>query len=141
MGLYSATINEKGKTVLSSGQILNNVHQDGDCLGDHCPLHNPSEHSYRDLPLGFNGIFMYRETKNGDIVVDPDDYELNVNGFVVMKNSAKCLNCNDVVVSETVHDFTTCSCGNVSVDGGLKYIRRAVKDSTKYEDLSICFEK
>ena len=42
----------------------------------------------------------------------------------ITKNSAKCLLCGDVLVSEHRHDFKSCSCGNLSVDGGNDYIRR-----------------
>ena len=45
-------------------------------------------------------------------------------------NSAKCLNCGDVLVSVHVHDFVTCSCfenkeGNtgIFIDGGDEYCR------------------
>lgn len=39
-------------------------------------------------------------------------------------NAAKCLKCGDVVVSTHHHDFRSCGCGKVAVDGGLDYIRR-----------------
>ncbi|WP_420915909.1 DUF7695 domain-containing protein [Neisseria mucosa] len=32
-------------------------------------------------------------------------------------NRAKCLLCNDVITSEYSHDFKTCKCGNLSIDG------------------------
>ena len=32
----------------------------------------------------------------------------------------KCLMCGDTVISRAQHDFVTCYCGNVSVDGGQK---------------------
>lgn len=40
------------------------------------------------------------------------------------KNAAHCLLCDEVVVSESVHHFQPCSCGNISVDGGNYYARR-----------------
>lgn len=36
----------------------------------------------------------------------------------IIKNCIKCNICNDIIVSETIHDFKFCRCGNVSVDGG-----------------------
>ena len=42
-----------------------------------------------------------------------------------MRNRVKCLKCDDTIESKHVHDFVTCSCGNVSVDGGLDYSRRS----------------
>lgn len=41
------------------------------------------------------------------------------------KNRAGCTTCGDVIESKHVHDFKTCSCGALSVDGGAHYIRRA----------------
>lgn len=32
--------------------------------------------------------------------------------------------CKEILVSESVHDFKTCKCGEISVDGGTDYIRR-----------------
>lgn len=44
----------------------------------------------------------------------------------IIRNAAGCLLCGDVIESETVHDFKSCSCGNLSVDGGLEYSKRSV---------------
>jgi len=56
-------------------------------------------------------------------------------------NSAKCLKCGDTIVSASRHDFVTCSCGNLSVDGGHDYLKRSVRDgSGSYEDCSIAVE-
>ena len=52
-------------------------------------------------------------------------------------NKIRCKNCGDIIESKTVHDFKTCKCGNVSVDGGKEYLRRSFKNSREdYEDLS-----
>ena len=40
-----------------------------------------------------------------------------------IKNSIQCKLCRDILVSKTTHDFVTCSCGKVSVDGGIDYGR------------------
>lgn len=37
---------------------------------------------------------------------------------------ARCLTCGDVVESESVHDYVTCACGLIAVDGGRKYLKR-----------------
>lgn len=39
-------------------------------------------------------------------------------------NMAKCTKCGDIIHSKTVHDFQTCKCGAISVDGGHDYCRR-----------------
>lgn len=38
-------------------------------------------------------------------------------------NAAKCMGCGDIIESKHHHDFRTCSCGSLSVDGGLEYTR------------------
>lgn len=50
-------------------------------------------------------------------------------------NAALCQGCGDYLRSKNRHDFVTCACGNLSVDGGSWYCKRLVgKDS--YLDLS-----
>lgn len=44
-------------------------------------------------------------------------------------NRAGCQECGDVIESTDRHDYKTCSCGNISVDGGGDYFRRLWKDS------------
>lgn len=42
----------------------------------------------------------------------------------IIRNSVKCLICDEEIVSKHRHDFRRCSCGNISVDGGTAYVRR-----------------
>lgn len=137
--LFSATELENGAVRLSSGQVLSKVHDKKSCSGERCPLHNPSNHKLRDLPLYFNGSSMVRLSKSFPLgmTVDPDDYVLNHNGSVILKNSARCLSCNEEIVSSSQHTFVRCSCKNVFVDGGLSYIRQGAKDTSKYENTSV----
>lgn len=39
-------------------------------------------------------------------------------------NMAGCKKCGTVMVSTHVHDFRSCRCGAVHVDGGLEYLKR-----------------
>jgi hypothetical protein len=56
-------------------------------------------------------------------------------------NAAKCLKCGDTIMSTSRHDFVTCSCGNLSVDGGHDYLKRSVRDGqSSYEDCSAAVE-
>lgn len=41
------------------------------------------------------------------------------------RNRAKCLKCGDVIESKHVHDFVSCKCGAISVDGGREYLKRS----------------
>jgi hypothetical protein len=43
------------------------------------------------------------------------------------RNAARCLLCGDTIESTHTHDFRTCSCGNVSVDGGPAYRKRVFR--------------
>ena len=56
---------------------------------------------------------------------------------MILQNEAKCLKCGDQIFSAHRHDCKTCSCGNLSVDGGMDYIRRAIADKSKVKDLSL----
>ena len=50
-------------------------------------------------------------------------------------NAAKCNNCGDIIESKHVHDFITCSCGQLSVDGGLEYAKRVYNENVGYTEL------
>lgn len=56
---------------------------------------------------------------------------------MIIRNSAKCNGCGDEIESTHRHDFVTCSCGGVSVDGGHAYIRRAYTGLVPFTDTSI----
>lgn len=136
------------KAYLSSGQIIHQFHESTKCLGEHCPVHKPSDHEYRQHPLYFNfDAFVFERflpdedgRYRGKVIPDPDDYMLNQNGGeVIYRNSARCLKCGTQVVSKRRHDFSTCPCGNLSVDGGHSYLRRVGVAST-FEDTSIIFK-
>ena len=54
----------------------------------------------------------------------------------IYSNKIKCNFCGDVIESKHRHDFETCKCGRVSVDGGHDYLRRCFKEEGDYEELS-----
>lgn len=43
---------------------------------------------------------------------------------MIIQNAVTCNKCDDFIVSKHRHDFVTCKCGAVSVDGGQSYLRR-----------------
>ena len=53
----------------------------------------------------------------------------------IWANQAKCKKCDDIIRSKNRHDFVTCSCGSISVDGGSWYGRR-VGELDMIEELS-----
>ena len=51
---------------------------------------------------------------------------------IIKSNKARCRLCGDVIESKHRHDWQSCSCGAIFVDGGREYLRRGAK---KFEDL------
>ena len=55
-----------------------------------------------------------------------------------IKNIAKCLLCGDIIESKHRHDYVTCKCGNLSVDGGKDYWKRSVVHGLdSYKELNL----
>lgn len=49
-----------------------------------------------------------------------------------MRNRAKCKLCNSIIESFHRHDYVTCQCGEISVDGGLDYFRCRAGDWSNF---------
>ena len=49
--------------------------------------------------------------------------------------------CGDVIESHNRHDFMSCKCGEISVDGGKSYIKRSAKDLNNIIELSETYEE
>lgn len=56
---------------------------------------------------------------------------------MILKNSAMCGDCWQEIVSRHKHDYITCSCGQLSIDGGSSYLKR---NSNHYVDTSLSSE-
>ena len=54
---------------------------------------------------------------------------LNVGDIYI--NAATCNLCGERIRSKNRHDYVTCKCGNVSVDGGSWYAKRGFKKNMK----------
>ena len=54
----------------------------------------------------------------------------------IFSNKARCRKCGDVIESKSVHDFKTCSCGAIQIDGGLEYLKRGAVNIEDLEELS-----
>lgn len=59
----------------------------------------------------------------------------------IFLNQAKCLVCGDVITSNHRHDFVTCSCGEVSVDGGSWYAKRLFRASEGWEEMTVPYDE
>ena len=55
----------------------------------------------------------------------------------IIRNAILCNHCGDVLENTYRHEFKTCSCGRVSVDGGLDYLRRCFQSKDDYTELSV----
>lgn len=116
------------KAVLVGGQVLTNVHPPDKCAGEYCCIHYPSNHSMLGWVQKFTGT-MWRVSSDGAYYPDPDDpYAPKT------PNAIECLNCHDVIVSLSRHDFKHCVCGDVFVDGGSDYRRRGWPNGKRPEE-------
>ena len=43
--------------------------------------------------------------------------------MTILRNAAQCARCGTVIESRHRHDFVSCPCGAIFVDGGRDYIR------------------
>lgn len=63
------------------------------------------------------------------IIVDEDEPKP---GFL---NAAKCLKCGDVIQSRFRHEYVSCKCGDISVDGGTSYIKRSFTEAAQWQEI------
>ena len=43
---------------------------------------------------------------------------------MIIQNAVECNKCGEYIYSSHRHDYKTCKCGNIAVDGGTSYLRR-----------------
>ena len=55
---------------------------------------------------------------------------------MIDRNAAQCAHCKDIIDSKYRHDFKSCKCGKISVDGGFDYIKRSAADPDDVIELS-----
>lgn len=75
---------------------------------------------------------MERVSPDGAVWIDPDDPK----AADLRPNAARCLDCGVVIYSRFRHDYKTCECGNVMVDGGASYRRRGWLDEARLEEIT-----
>ena len=54
---------------------------------------------------------------------------------MIIRNAAQCAKCGDVIESTHRHDFVSCSCDEIFVDGGKEYLRAGAKDLNNFISL------
>lgn len=127
------------------------THPDFLCDGEHCVVHNRSDHPYRHLPQLWWDNSMWRlNAEERWMVLDPDeiatddDYAEELSATeIILRNSAHCNVCNTEIESTHRHDFVACKCPDghsIFVDGGRSYLRRGFNHNTDWHDTSIVLE-
>lgn len=135
----------KKEVTLASGEIIKDYHTSKQCKEEHCPVHRPSEHKYKDLELGyFEGVFTRLTSKSRHgFIIDPDDPVMKSGGRVILRNSVFCNICETAIVSTHLNDEQRCECDMgtfVSVNGGKQYLKRVRSSKANYQDTSIIFQ-
>jgi len=119
-----------GSTYQVENGLLQNVHSAESCAGPRCPIHTWSDHHMTSWPQRWTDAHMERVCTHGLGHPDPDDviYQETLQKERLTRNAAKCLECGETIESLHRHDFVSCGCGNLSVDGGLVYVRVLVRN-------------
>lgn len=71
-------------------------------------------------------------------ITTPKETRKKLNVGDIWFNGAVCLKCCVLIRSKNVHDFVSCDCKNISVDGGSYYAKRCFM-SEEYLDIIIPF--
>jgi hypothetical protein len=71
---------------------------------------------------------------------EPDKKIMNVRNrhTQFINNKAKCKVCGDIIESKSLHDYRACSCGEISIDGGIDCPRWSAKNTGNI--ISLCQE-
>lgn len=62
--------------------------------------------------------------------------QLHESFYNIAENAAICHDCMGFIISKHRHDFVTCECGNLSVDGGHAYLKRCFNSIDSWSDAS-----
>ncbi len=55
---------------------------------------------------------------------------------ITIQHGIRCTHCGDEVFSNHRHDFKSCKCKKVSIDGGFDYIKISFKEADDYEQIT-----
>lgn len=67
--------------------------------------------------------------REGKGIMQKDSYK-------ILSNKAQCKLCKDIIESVHRHDFVSCKCDEIFVDGGKDYLRRGAKDFNNLVEMS-----
>ena len=88
-----------------------------------------------DRNLGHKEFMLLSVSEDGGYVSgrEKEDFKIKER----FKNLVHCKTCGDAIYSCMRHDFSTCTCGNVSVDGGIDYFKMSWDTGAEYEVLTL----
>lgn len=55
--------------------------------------------------------------------------------LTIIHNRAQCRLCGDIIESMSKHDWVSCRCGEIFVDGGRDYCRGGAKDFENFVNM------
>jgi hypothetical protein len=61
--------------------------------------------------------------------------------MIIVRNRAQCTLCKEILESEFEYDRKGCSCGNLSVDGGLIHLSRSCRTVGSFIEFSEWFNE
>lgn len=76
---------------------------------------------------------------NFTTVDTPKEERKRLNVGDIFTNAAYCKLCKSYIRSKNRHDFVSCKCGNVSVDGGSWYAKRSFKKEKDFTNIITYF--
>jgi hypothetical protein len=60
----------------------------------------------------------------------------------IQSNKAKCLHCNDILISEETEIELKCTCGKLTISGGQSFLLRSGVQGKDYQEMSdMSFDK
>lgn len=65
----------------------------------------------------------------------PASYRKKLGIGDIYTNAATCVRCGDSIRSKNRHNFVTCNCGAVSVDGGSQYVKRCGNEEHRVDKI------
>ncbi len=66
---------------------------------------------------------------------------MTTNKMRIVKNSVFCWRCRNEIESRRRHEFVSCACGAIYVDGGHAYLRRGCTTGAAFTDTSIIYTR
>lgn len=87
-----------------------------------------------DTSKGHKKYMLLTNTDSGFVVRGMDEQQIEQFRF---QDAIHCRSCGDVIYSVMRHDFRSCTCGNVSIDGGRDYTKVSYQPNADYQNMVV----